>query len=195
MTAPAPTELLKLADEIETYSKKYGDDWNCATLSMSWERAALVVAALRQAASPNGFEVRSADVLAGLDERLDRLLLTSNENERFVLSTESAKNIVGIVREWIRGHGAAQASVNSGVCNVCSLIAPLRCGPSRFGPETWACEACWNPSEGSEVPSAEPLSPQVCAGGVDPGWDECPKCGATMDDACAFSSTDLGSRS
>lgn len=24
----------------------------------------------------------------------------------------------------------------------------------------------------------------LCAGGVDPGWDECPKCGATMDDEC-----------
>lgn len=24
----------------------------------------------------------------------------------------------------------------------------------------------------------------ICAGGVNPGWDECPKCGATMDDEC-----------
>lgn len=27
---------------------------------------------------------------------------------------------------------------------------------------------------------------EKCAGGVDPGWDECPKCGATADDECAF---------
>lgn len=26
--------------------------------------------------------------------------------------------------------------------------------------------------------------PDLCAGGVKPGWDECPKCGATMDDEC-----------
>lgn len=25
----------------------------------------------------------------------------------------------------------------------------------------------------------------VCAGGIDPGWGACPKCGATMDDECA----------
>lgn len=26
----------------------------------------------------------------------------------------------------------------------------------------------------------------VCAGGIDPGWDECPICGATSDDECKF---------
>lgn len=30
-----------------------------------------------------------------------------------------------------------------------------------------------------------PPQPDLCHGGVDPGWDECPKCGATMDDPCA----------
>jgi hypothetical protein len=30
----------------------------------------------------------------------------------------------------------------------------------------------------------------ACAGGVNPGWDECQKCGATSDDPCAFASTD-----
>lgn len=43
-----------------------------------------------------------SDPLVGLDERLDRLLLTASDNNRFVLSTESAQNIVGIVREWLR---------------------------------------------------------------------------------------------
>lgn len=46
--------------------------------------------------------VAPQDGLAGLDERLDRLLLTADGGGRFVLSTESAKNIVGIVREWLR---------------------------------------------------------------------------------------------
>lgn len=29
-------------------------------------------------------------------------------------------------------------------------------------------------------------SAQVCPGGIDPGFDECPKCGASMDSSCAF---------
>lgn len=32
---------------------------------------------------------------------------------------------------------------------------------------------------------------ETCDGGVNPGWDECQKCGATADEACAFSSTPL----
>jgi hypothetical protein len=47
------------------------------------------------------------DPLVGLDGRLDRLLLTAIDNGRFVLSTESAKNIVGIVRAWLRSKGVA----------------------------------------------------------------------------------------
>lgn len=35
--------------------------------------------------------------------------------------------------------------------------------------------------------STDKASLDLCAGGVDPGWDACPKCGATMDDECAMS--------
>jgi hypothetical protein len=42
------------------------------------------------------------DALAGLNERLDSLLVTAQSGDRFILSSDSAKNIVGIVREWIR---------------------------------------------------------------------------------------------
>lgn len=28
--------------------------------------------------------------------------------------------------------------------------------------------------------------PQLCAGGIDPGFDDCPKCGATSDDECKY---------
>jgi hypothetical protein len=28
-------------------------------------------------------------------------------------------------------------------CQCCSQVRPLRCGPSRFGKETWACDECW----------------------------------------------------
>lgn len=38
-------------------------------------------------------------------------------------------------------------------CQVCKEVKPLRCGPSRFGAETWACEACWNPDESSRLTS------------------------------------------
>lgn len=40
--------------------------------------------------------------LAGLPDRLDRLFVTAQDGERFVLSTDSARNIVDIVREWLR---------------------------------------------------------------------------------------------
>lgn len=56
--------------------------------------------------SSDGVERIYEDGLAGLDERLDRLLLTADDGGRFVLSTESAKNIVAIVREWLRPKGA-----------------------------------------------------------------------------------------
>lgn len=38
-----------------------------------------------------------------------------------------------------------------------------------------------------KVPSTDKASLDLCAGGVDPGWDACPKCGTTMDDECAMS--------
>jgi hypothetical protein len=61
------------------------------------------------------------DPLAGLDERLDRLLLTASDNNRFVLSTESAKNIVGIVREWIRSKGGMpSADARAAVIEECA---------------------------------------------------------------------------
>jgi hypothetical protein len=28
-------------------------------------------------------------------------------------------------------------------CQCCSQVRPLRCGPSRFGEQTWACDECW----------------------------------------------------
>ena len=34
-------------------------------------------------------------------------------------------------------------------CQLCGEVAPLRCGPARFGAETWACDSCWNPQEAS----------------------------------------------
>lgn len=46
--------------------------------------------------------MESVDILDGLAERLDRLFLNSDSNERFVLGTGSARNIVAIVREWLR---------------------------------------------------------------------------------------------
>lgn len=51
------------------------------------------------AVQPN---VSEREALTGLNERLDRLLLTSADGSNFVLSASSAKNIVGIVREWTR---------------------------------------------------------------------------------------------
>lgn len=34
-----------------------------------------------------------------------------------------------------------------GSCQVCGETANLKCGPSRFGNETWACKDCWQPEE------------------------------------------------
>lgn len=44
-------------------------------------------------------------------------------------------------------------------CQLCGEVAPLRCGPSRFGAETWACDSCWNPQEASTHSSTN----SVCA--------------------------------
>lgn len=76
---------------------------------------ALRTAALSQAQAGDVAQP-SGDPLAGLVERLDRLCLTSTEDgRRFVLATESASNIVEIVREWIRsGAGYSVPSTDRG---------------------------------------------------------------------------------
>jgi predicted RNA-binding Zn-ribbon protein involved in translation (DUF1610 family) len=47
---------------------------------------------------------------------------------------------------------AAAVSSTQRACQVCGETADLKCGPSRFGAETWACKDCWEP-EGSTVTS------------------------------------------
>lgn len=47
-------------------------------------------------------ETAEAPELMGLDERLDRLLVTDEAGQRFILSTKSAQNIAAIAREWLR---------------------------------------------------------------------------------------------
>lgn len=42
------------------------------------------------------------------------------------------------------------------------------------------------------LPNIAEAEADLCDGGIDPGWDECPKCGATADDPCAFSAADRG---
>lgn len=53
------------------------------------------------------------DLLEGLDDRLNGLLLTAEDGNNFVLSERSAKNVSGIVREWLRAKIAtAMKAVN-----------------------------------------------------------------------------------
>lgn len=47
---------------------------------------------------------------------------------------------------------AAAVSSTQRACQVCGETSDLKCGPSRFGAETWACKDCWEP-EGPTVPS------------------------------------------
>jgi hypothetical protein len=70
-----------------------------------------------------------SDPLKGLDERLDRLFLTADDGNRFVLSTESAKNIVGIVREWLRTRAEPQGARLTGATDLTPLADrwPLGC--------------------------------------------------------------------
>lgn len=87
----------KRAVELITEAAGHRDDWG------KYEYA--IIDLVREAAlSPSHCTAgrREVDPLIGLAERLDRLLLTASDNSRFVLSTESAKNIVEIVREWLR---------------------------------------------------------------------------------------------
>lgn len=38
---------------------------------------------------------------------------------------------------------AALTSTKRAPCQCCGTVAELACGPTRFGPETWACAECW----------------------------------------------------
>jgi hypothetical protein len=40
---------------------------------------------------------------------------------------------------------ADSSTTRRGPCQCCGEVADLKCGPSRFGPETWACTVCWSP--------------------------------------------------
>jgi hypothetical protein len=51
--------------------------------------------------------------------------------------------------------GKPLTSTKRAACQCCSTVAELSCGPSRFGPETWACADCWEPSS---TPSQESKS-------------------------------------
>lgn len=42
---------------------------------------------------------------------------------------------------------AIPSTERHGACQVCGETADLKCGPSRFGNETWACKDCWQPEE------------------------------------------------
>lgn len=44
----------------------------------------------------------NAPELMGLDERLDRLRVSDERGQHFILSTKSAQNIAAIAREWLR---------------------------------------------------------------------------------------------
>ena len=48
-------------------------------------------------------------------------------------------------------------SLKRGPCQCCGETADLKCGPSRFGAETWACDGCWNPDHPS-IDAASPLT-------------------------------------
>src|SRR6185312_17494545 len=63
-----------------------------------------------------------------------------------------------------------------------------KCGTPTQGEEAWIdgqiwCHPC---ADAVSVTSTTCSPPVLCAGGIDPGFDECPKCGATMDERCAF---------
>lgn len=47
----------------------------------------------------------------------------------------------------VRAYELALNTTKHGACEVCGETATLSCGPSRFGPDTWACKTCWNPDE------------------------------------------------
>jgi hypothetical protein len=38
---------------------------------------------------------------------------------------------------------AVPSTVRHAPCQYCGTVADISCGPSRFGPETWACTDCW----------------------------------------------------
>jgi hypothetical protein len=48
---------------------------------------------------------------------------------------------------------ALSSTDRHGLCQCCGETKDLKCGPSRFGAETWACADCWDP-DGKLVPPA-----------------------------------------
>lgn len=67
------------------------------------------------------------------------------------ITQEFADELNADARKQIRKGYAAACSISStkrrGSCQVCGETANLKCGPSRFGNETWACKDCWQPEE------------------------------------------------
>lgn len=61
------------------------------------------------------------------------------------------------IEDFFMQAGRIQSMIHTGEapCQLCGEVAPLTCGPSRFGPETLACDQCWNPSETSSHTATE----------------------------------------
>lgn len=88
-----PTEVIDRALDLRDFFAAHG-------ASAEWARIGGLLAMEGYVIGRAGPE--PTDPLAGLDERLDRLFLSDDRGVRFVLSTDSARNIVAIVREWLR---------------------------------------------------------------------------------------------
>lgn len=78
---------------------------------------------------------------------------TRDDAMRAVVATVSALSSAERRREDLTAEEFKSILPSGRACQLCGEVAPLRCGPSRFGSETWACEACWNPQETSSISS------------------------------------------
>ncbi len=58
----------------------------------------------------------------------------------------NALHRIGDLALKLRDASAITSTGRRGPCQCCGETKDLKCGPSRFGAETWACADCWEPN-------------------------------------------------
>jgi hypothetical protein len=95
------------------------------------------------------------------------------------------------LKDVINAGRAAEATSNSIACMVINELLAKRLLPPPSTDRHITAAVGYYPREWMhDDKPASSTNRDACAGGVNPGWDECQKCGATSDDPCAFASSD-----
>jgi hypothetical protein len=81
-------------------------------------------------------------------------LLDESGDERYIKVAVTWDTIKRIWDAAVQHFAVSHSStIRHGACQVCGEVADLKCGPSRFGAETWACSDCWEPGTSTNCES------------------------------------------